>query len=147
MGYVDKHLTVGEQVLYRAKLHWAIFVAPAVAVILGILFMSRGGFATLFGFLVLLVALFRTITAALTYTTTEFVLTNKRIIGKTGLLRQQSLELLLPKVESVGVDQPFLGRIFGYGTIVIGGTGGTKEAFPGIAEPIQLRQMVHSQIG
>ena len=42
---------------------------------------------------------------------TEFAVTNKRVIGKSGLLRRKSLEVMLAKIESVGVDEPFWGRI------------------------------------
>ena len=86
------------------------------------------------------------ISAVITYLTTEFALTNKRIIAKSGLVRRRSVELLLPKVESIGVDQPILGRILDYGTITVTGTGGTKEPFGTIAEPMELRKRVNAQI-
>jgi uncharacterized membrane protein YdbT with pleckstrin-like domain len=46
----------------------------------------------------------------------------------------------LSKIESVNVDQGILGRILGYGTIRIIGTGGTKEAFPKILNPLEFRK-------
>jgi hypothetical protein len=45
---------------------------------------------------------------------------------------------MLDKVESIGVDQGMLGRMFDYGTIVVSGSGGTKEGFPNIAAPMVL---------
>jgi uncharacterized membrane protein YdbT with pleckstrin-like domain len=84
--------------------------------------------------------------AAVSYFTTEFAVTDKRIIAKTGLLRRRSLELLLSKVESIGVNQPIMGRIFNYGTIVVVGTGGTKEGFPNIVAPMDFRKRINAQI-
>lgn len=52
----------------------------------------------------------------------------------------QTFELNLSKIESVNVDQTIMGRIFGYGSITIIGTGGTKESFPNIQKPLKFRK-------
>ena len=70
----------------------------------------------------------------------EFAVTNKRVIVKTGLISRRTLEMNLSKIESVNVDQSIMGRILGYGTITIIGTGGTRESFPKIAEPLLFRK-------
>jgi uncharacterized membrane protein YdbT with pleckstrin-like domain len=46
----------------------------------------------------------------------------------------------LNKIESVNVDQSVLGRLLGYGTITIIGTGGTRETFHNISHPIHFRK-------
>jgi uncharacterized membrane protein YdbT with pleckstrin-like domain len=78
--------------------------------------------------------------------TTEFGLTNKRIVAKTGFIKRTSMEIMLSKVESITVNQPILGRIFGFGTIIVTGSGGTRQRFPMIGKPMELRQMVNKQI-
>ena len=70
----------------------------------------------------------------------EFAVTNKRVIVKTGLISRRTLEMNLSKIESVNVDQSIMGRILGYGTITIIGTGGTRESFPKIANPLLFRK-------
>ena len=55
--------------------------------------------------------------------------------------------MLLEKVETIGVKQGMLGRMLNYGTIVVVGSGGTRAPFRKIAEPIQLRKSVLSEIG
>jgi len=149
MGYIEDHIMPGEQIVYKAKLHWAMFIGPVVFTGLFILTMMIalisdvdvcGSFVWLFfGFMAL-------INALITYYTTEFAVTDKRVIAKRGLVRRHSLELLLTKVESVGVDQPILGRLLNYGTITVVGTGGTKEKFKNIVDPMELRSQVHTQI-
>ncbi len=72
-------------------------------------------------------------------------MTTRRVLIKVGVLRRRSLELLLSKVESIGVDQGIVGRLLGYGTIIVTGTGGTKEPFRMIAAPLEFRRMVQQQ--
>jgi uncharacterized membrane protein YdbT with pleckstrin-like domain len=72
--------------------------------------------------------------------------TNRRVIIKTGLASRRSLEIMLAKVESIGVVEPTMGRILGYGTLTIHGTGGTPEPFSRIAHPSEFRREVQQQI-
>ena len=65
---------------------------------------------------------------------------------KVGWMRRHSLELILSKVEAISVDQNFRGRVLGYGTITITGTGGTKETFESLAHPFEFRSQVQGQI-
>jgi len=58
---------------------------------------------------------------------TEMAVTNKRVIVKTGLAERRTTEILLSRIESVVVDEPAMGRILGYGTVIVRGTGGTPE--------------------
>jgi uncharacterized membrane protein YdbT with pleckstrin-like domain len=59
----------------------------------------------------------------------EFAITNKRVIIKTGLISRKTFEMNHSKIESVNVDQGIVGRILGYGTVRIVGSGGSKEEF------------------
>jgi len=166
MGYIEQNLMPGEEVILKAKLHWAMFVSPAFVTGVGLLFFivsfvivssvivpvasrdNSGVSIVCFGFagLVLLLGLLNAARAVISYFTTELAVTNKRVIAKTGLLRRRSLEILLSKVESVGVNQPIMGRIFNYGTIVVAGTGGTKQGFPNIVAPMDFRKRINTQI-
>ena len=72
----------------------------------------------------------------------EFAVTNKRVVIKLGVMTTRSLELLLPKVEGIAVNQGVGGKLWGYGDIVVTGSGGTKEAFSGIQDPLALRRAI-----
>jgi uncharacterized membrane protein YdbT with pleckstrin-like domain len=74
----------------------------------------------------------------------DFAVTNKRVMMKVGVLRTRSIELLLGKIEAITVDQSLLGRVFGYGDIVVTGSGGTREPFGGIQSPLAFRRAVQS---
>ena len=77
---------------------------------------------------------------------TEMAVTNKRVIAKTGLADRRTIEILLSRVESIAVEEPPLGRILGYGTVIVRGIGGTPESFERIQNPLKFREQVQSQI-
>ena len=77
------------------------------------------------------VGLLLAIGPAIRYISSEFAVTDKRVLGKLGFIERESMETLLSKVEAIGVDQGVIGRILGFGTVTITGTGGTQESFPG----------------
>jgi uncharacterized membrane protein YdbT with pleckstrin-like domain len=74
----------------------------------------------------------------------EFAVTNKRIIMKVGVLTTRSYELLLSKIEGIVVTQPLLGKMLGYGSIVVTGSGGTQEPFANIQGPLEFRRAVQA---
>jgi len=147
MSYVDKNLMPGEQIVHRAKLHWLVFLLPILLFIAAIWLFSVGGdIVRVFAFILIVGVLVTALHAVIERRTSEFAVTNKRVLIKTGLIRRHSLETLLSKIESIGVAQSILGRILGFGTIVISGTGGSKEPFHRIADPMMFRRRVQEQI-
>jgi uncharacterized membrane protein YdbT with pleckstrin-like domain len=151
MGYVEANLMSGEEIAYRTHLHWVIYTVPILvgALALSLLVLSTGyrGWMPLgsLGGLLLIVAVALGFSRWVIARTSEFAVTNKRVIIKRGLVRRHTLELLLSKVESIGVDQGIAGRIFGYGSIVVIGTGGTRETFQKIAGPLEFRKQVQAR--
>ena len=142
MSYVDKNLMTGEHVVARARLHWITFLWSAIWFVVAFVVMVNNGPGGLF----LLLAALAGVSAYITYSTSEFRLTNKRILVKVGFLKRHSLETLLTKVEGIQVDQGILGRMLGYGSIVVSGTGGSKEPFHKIAQPLEFRRKIQEQI-
>jgi len=104
-----------------------------------------GGSTTAGGFF-LLVAIIWGISSFISLKTSEFGITNKRVLIKTGFIRRDSLETLLTKVEGIQVNQGMLGRILNYGTIIVKGTGGTSNPFHKIDAPLEFRKKVQEQI-
>jgi uncharacterized membrane protein YdbT with pleckstrin-like domain len=161
VSYADKHLIAGEQVQYETKLHWIVMLGHVVIAL--ILIAAGAG---------LLFAPWSSVNGAAAYTVplhwagvaclalaviffgiglvrrnaTEMAVTNKRVIVKTGLANRRTIELLLPRIESVVVEEPAMGRVLGFGTVIVRGTGGTPEVFPQIAHPLQFREQVQRQI-
>jgi membrane protein YdbS with pleckstrin-like domain/predicted RNA-binding Zn-ribbon protein involved in translation (DUF1610 family) len=150
MSYLDDHLLAGERIVYRAKLHWTIFLTAIVVVVLGIglgillqLVQPTYSYA---GAALAGVGLLLAIGPAIRYLSSEFAVTDKRVLGKVGFIERESDETLLSKIEAIGIDQGVIGRILGFGTVTITGTGGTQEIFPRISEPLEFRRQIQSQI-
>ena len=73
---------------------------------------------------------------------TEIAVTNRRVIYKKGLVRRQTNEMNMDKVESVQIDQTIIGRMLDYGDVTILGTGEGFETLRTIASPIELRNSI-----
>ncbi len=151
MGYVDRHLLPGETVIYRARLHPIIFLSTVFFALIGVALLVAGLTQPSVSWLRYVAVAFFVVAAWLGVTrwmrrrSSEFVLTDKRVVVKVGVVRRHTLELLLAKVETIGVEQSIRGRLLNYGTIVVTGTGGTKEPFELIAKPLEFRKQVQMQ--
>jgi uncharacterized membrane protein YdbT with pleckstrin-like domain len=74
--------------------------------------------------------------------TSEFAVTTTRLIFKVGLVARYTTELLLPKVESIAVNQGLLGRLLNFGDLRVTGAGGAQELFRRVRDPIGFRNHV-----
>jgi hypothetical protein len=77
---------------------------------------------------------------------TEMAVTTRRVVVKSGLASRRTIEMLLNKVETIEVSEPGMGRVLGYVSITMIGTGGTSEGFHKIAHPLEFRNEVQQQI-
>ena len=151
MSYVDDNLLPGEHVAYRAHLHPLIYAGPlflalaAVALIVFGLMVEGMWWAVWLGGLLGLVALIAGIVSLIHSRSSEFAVTNRRVVIKVGVIRRHTVELLLQQIEGIGVDQTIFGRMLDLGSISIIGTGGTKEVFKNIADPLEFRHQVQAQ--
>ena len=146
MSYIENNLLEGETILYRAYLHWIVFIWPMFWFFIAIIFLSGGSYLNIIGGLFMLFAISTGIISFINYKTSEFGITNKRVVVKVGFIRRESLEVLLNKVEGIQVDQGIMGRILGFGSIVISGTGGTKDPLHKISAPLEFRRRAQEQI-
>jgi uncharacterized membrane protein YdbT with pleckstrin-like domain len=146
MSYIDKNLLASEKVLYQAKIHRIIFVTPIFWSLVTLILLTQGDNIRPLAYVTTFAALYYLTLALVRYYTSEYAVTNKRVLMKFGLIHRHSLELFLHKVEGIQVSQNLLGRIMRYGTVIIIGTGGTRDPFPLIAEPLTFRRKVLTQV-
>ena len=148
MGYVERHLLPNERVLYKTKLHWVLFLKPALVTLLGLAITVALGALTqvewlwYLSLLVIAAGLVWGAIQAVELVTSEFAVTTTRLIFKVGLIGRYTMELLLGKVESIGVQQTLVGRLLNYGDLVVTGTGGAREVFRRVHDPIGFRNHV-----
>jgi uncharacterized membrane protein YdbT with pleckstrin-like domain len=147
MSYIDGNLLAGEQVVYRTRLHWALFIVPVLftaVVLLPIAWFLANGTWSSYAWIPLALGLVVLLAALIKRQSSDFAVTNKRVMMKVGVFSTRSVELLLNKIEAIAVNQSFMGRILGYGDIVVTGSGGTREAFSHIQRPLEFRRAVQS---
>jgi len=147
MSYIDGNLLPGERVVYRTRLHWLLFTGPVlftVVVLLPIAWFLGIGAWKAFTWIPLALGLCILLATFIKRHSSDFAVTNKRVMMKVGVFSTRSIELLLTKIEAIAVNQSFIGRVFGYGDIVVTGSGGTREAFSNIQGPLEFRRAVQS---
>lgn len=152
MSYVNSVLQPGETIKAIGKLHWIIFIRAFVLLVAGIVLLiyassltTQLGFALrMVGWAVLALALLAALHAWFTRWIIEVAVTNRRVIYKEGFLRRRTVEMNMTKVESVDVEQSILGRLLGFGSIRVRGTGQGIENIPPIASPLELRSTIMS---
>ncbi len=151
MTYAEKVLQPGETIVYRARLHWIVYlggiVLVAVAVILALAAVAPLGDAVRLGLMLaaliaLFLGLFQMLRAWLVTANTEIIVTSRRLIYKTGFLARNTIEMNLDKVESVLVEQQVIGRMLDYGRVIVRGVGAGLEPIDRVAAPLQLHRSI-----
>jgi Bacterial PH domain len=169
MSYVSKNLVPGETLLYETRHHWIVLLGPLlIAVLVGLpgLWLLFEGLAKrpemdqyaarvpggtqsalIVGGVLVVIALINLAWGSAKRNATEMAVTNRRVLIKTGMGSRRTLDMMLSRVESIGVEETMWGRILGYGSVIVRGTGGTPEPFVKISHPQEFRRQVQHQIG
>ena len=148
MSLSKNNMMEGENVICEAKFHYMIYWLPILLTLLAVAlpFIPMGEntmkYRLIFSgiFLVLAFLWYIVINNG-----KKFVLTNKRIILKTGIIMRNSKELMLRKCESINVQQSILGRILNYGDVIVS-TGEEKDVFKYIWGPMSFSTKINEQI-
>jgi hypothetical protein len=161
MSYIDASLVPGETVVYQTRLHWIVMLRHILLALL--LFAGSGALLSYFlhhpqlstadkhltegtAAALLLCGIVAIIAGAVRRNATEMAVTTRRVVVKQGLVSRKTIEMLLNKIETIEVSEPMTGRMLGYGSITIIGTGGTSEPFHKIAHPLHFRGEVQQQL-
>jgi len=136
MSFVEKNLANNEKIVKNILL-----------IVLGVIITraAKSDLANGVGGIIVFVALIGLIGAYMRSKSSEFVVTNRRIMLKTGVLRRKLVELQLNRAEGLSVDQGIIGRMFNFGSIIVT-SGGVKEVFSPIAQPYEFKKQVNNAI-
>jgi uncharacterized membrane protein YdbT with pleckstrin-like domain len=154
-----KNMQEGEELLYMPQLHWFYTVKHMVLslpffLVLLILWLNAEYLpvdAAAFSFTAIirhafiaaaLVVLLDFLWRILLYLSTEYGITNKRLLSKRGVLRLVTGEIPIDRIESIDIVQGILGRIFHYGRLRIGGIGGRRLVFFMVSRPYATRRKI-----
>jgi uncharacterized membrane protein YdbT with pleckstrin-like domain len=160
-SYVLKILAPDERILYAASVHWIVYLQ-------GIMFTVMGGVlgfyapniltallgqnmahmltkpAALAALVIVAMGFSLLLGAYIRQVSTELVVTNRRVIAKYGYISRETFELMISRVTGANFDQTILGRILGYGTIIVRGAGGDISPIDFIADPQAFHNVVMS---
>jgi uncharacterized membrane protein YdbT with pleckstrin-like domain len=150
---LQDHLQPNEEILYRAHIT-RLTLAPLM--ILLALVLAVAGFAW-FGPQSAPGALTALAAAAvvgivlgwklLVLRANEYILTNHRVIRKTGILSQQSMDSRLDKVNNIEHRQSIWGRLFNYGDVEIDTASDVGvEVFHNISHPLDFKRAIAAAV-
>ena len=128
MSVLSDNLKKNENVIFEAKVHWATLIVPSIL--------------TLVTYGIGLIWLIPTIIRLFT---TEISLSNKRLVGKVGLINTKSMDSPLNKINSVSVESKLLGKIFGYGTVIVN-TASTTYYFKNILGANDFKNRIFTEM-
>ncbi|HSW93154.1 MAG TPA: PH domain-containing protein [Gammaproteobacteria bacterium] len=147
MSRIEKNLLADEQILYRTRKHWIIFFAPTVWALAALFFaLNKNPWVVMAAIAPAAAAVILGLGKWLDYITSEFVLTNKRVMMREGFFTRHSNELRLATVSNMNVDQSLIGQFFDYGTVIISPFGGREDVFTEIAHPFEFQRQVQAQL-
>jgi len=149
MSYVKSVLQPDERLRYVTHIHWCIFLPAIGFFVLSALVLWFAAIVShvynLWHTVALVLFICGLVTGAHAWFrrfTTEIAVTDRRIIYKRGFISLQSVEMQMDKVESVDVTQSVLGRLLGYGDVIIRGVGAGMEPLLNISSPVDFRNHV-----
>ena len=134
------------QIVYQSHLHWVIFLWPVVfmvaAVYVGLNFEAINTIALFFA--VMGLAWF--LMVWMTYQFSSLTIKQKQVILRTGFFIRETTDIPFNKIESIDIRQTLLGSMFKYGSLVITGTGGTKQLIHYLNRPLTCRRYIEQLI-
>lgn len=146
MGYIESHLMQGERVVMRGKINplaaIPLFLLAFVFLILAIVMIAAVKSVGLFILALLLCAAL--VAVGIVYIRSlVLVITDRRIIGKKGILAVRSTDYYVEAFEGIGIHAGLFGRIFNYKTVVIAGANSRWAIrFRGISNADEVREAV-----
>lgn len=166
MTIIDRNLMPDEKVIFRTKKHPIVFLVPCIFLLCSMIFCLDLPFVntinhaidnfTMTTFLhdihrmpaliFLLLAIYSGITPYLLYATSDYVVTNKRVVMRHGFFSRYVSDTRLTSISHVTMDQGPLGQMLNYGNITINGFGGNRDYFTQIASPNEFQKNVNVQL-
>jgi uncharacterized membrane protein YdbT with pleckstrin-like domain len=150
MGYIEKSISTNEKIIKLFHINKYMFVTPYLLIggafillIIGKIveetykmpFVVLASMTLLMGLLVLL-----------NLKNLEYGVTSERIIMKKGIISRYTDELLLSAVETIEVRQSILGRLLGFGTVIITGRGNSIVKLESVDDPLIIKKIIEEKV-
>jgi len=130
MGYPTKLLADDESIVYELKPHWRALVVPVIVLLLtlgfgifGIAKFENSGIRWTILVIMLLILIVWVVRPFLYWLTTQYVITDHRIIVRTGLISRSGRDMPLSRVNDVSFKKSVIERFLNCGTLMIESAG------------------------
>jgi uncharacterized membrane protein YdbT with pleckstrin-like domain len=147
MSYVRRTLGNKEAVLFSTGYHWLYWLG---VILLTSPFCATALMAIAYGswyyllLAILLVPFYFGLVRFVHGIALEVAVTSDRFVKKTGFVSINTEEMSIDKIEEVNVEETILGRIFGYGTVSVHGTGAGDIKVYMVTDPVNLRREIQT---
>jgi uncharacterized membrane protein YdbT with pleckstrin-like domain len=132
-------LREGEKVLVKGRIsegiYWKPFAILMFALLLCLIAIPLGVFMGIVAFLSFSYA-------ALLQKFLLLVVTNERIFFRSGLIKVDTVQVRLERVESVEIQRTITGQLLGYGTVVLTGVGSRYSFIRYLANAAEVRNVI-----
>jgi membrane protein YdbS with pleckstrin-like domain len=157
MAFPKNLLNPGEEVAVDLNPHWLYFFEPVATlagiVILALIVQFQLGDGTIQDSLSIVLVVGILVAAVwagiryLKWTTTNFVVTDDRVIFRHGIFAKSGVQIPLERINNVNFHQRFIERMVGAGDLLIesGGESG-QSRFTDVRHPDQIQKLIHAQI-
>ena len=129
-------------IVYQARLHWILFFWPVILLCLAVFIGMRFEQLREVANLVAVFALLWGLMVWVTYHFSSLTIKKKQVILCTGILVRKTLDIPLNKIESIDIRQSLLGSLLRYGSLVITGTGGSRQLVNYLSKPLTCRRYI-----
>jgi len=130
MSYIQDSLSIDEKVYKIFNNHWFVKVLIGVNFFLAVITLG--------------IWLIPAVIYWLSWKNTENGVTNKRVIHKSGIIARRTGEMRLKSIEAIYINQGIIGRIFGFGTVVITGRGQGDVILRWIEDPLNAKKEIEN---
>ncbi|MES2203930.1 MAG: PH domain-containing protein [Pseudomonadota bacterium] len=144
MSYVKRNLLEKETILFQTGKHWIIFFPVCIWFSLAYLTYCTY-LENKLALIPLTLGVWFFLVAAIDFFFSEYAITNQRVFMKEGLIWRTSVETMLSSVAKSELQQSILGRILGYGQLIVFGFGGSNR-FSNIRQPEVFQKQLNIQL-
>ncbi|MDO8726627.1 MAG: PH domain-containing protein [Candidatus Methanoperedens sp.] len=135
MWTIDDHIQKDENILYTGSPEWIGFFWLFVLALITIF--------TVIIPIILIVLIY------LTKSSTIYAITNKRVIGRSGIISEDFKSSTFKHITSLRVKQGIVGKLFGFGNIIIDTSGsglGVEFIWRYVNNPVQVKNEIEKHI-
>ena len=161
MGYPEDHLAQGETLIINSRPHWKqliskalIFIVTTVAAVLAYSWLRDssldGTGETIMLWVILIawlgIAVWQGFIPFFQWFTTHFVVTDRRIMYRSGIITRQGIDIPMSRINSVQFRHGPIDRMFKTGTLIVESASDDPLEFSDIPQVESVHKMLYDEL-